>query len=86
MTSVCAAFWNQHLSPLSIRRWNSFRKNRRAFWSLLIFLSMFVITLFAELLANNQPLLVKYEGGYYVPVFKTYTEQTFGGDFPTPAD
>lgn len=47
---------------------------------------MFVLTLFAELFANSTPLLVKYKDSYYFPLFKTYTEQTFGGDFPTPTD
>ncbi len=53
---------------------------------MLIFLSLFVFTLLAETIANDQPLLVKYQDKFYFPLFKTYTEQTFGGDFPTPAD
>ena len=76
----------EKLSPVTLKRLRAFRKNRRAFWSLMIFGSLFVLTLFAEIIANDQPLLVKYKGEYYFPLFKTYTEQTFGGDFPTPAD
>ena len=76
----------EKLSPVTLKRLRAFRKNRRAFWSLLIFGSLFVLTLFAEIIANDQPLLVKYKGEYYFPLFKTYAEQTFGGDFPTPAD
>lgn len=68
------------------RRWLAFCSNRRAFWSLLIFAGIFIFTLFAEVFANDQPLLIKYKNDFYFPLFKTYTEQTFGGDFPTPAD
>lgn len=73
-------------SNSSNRRWLSFRANRRAFWSLIILSSIFIFTLFAEIFANDQPLIVKYKGSFYFPIFKTYTEQTFGGDFPTPTD
>lgn len=62
------------------------RENKRAYISLLIFCAVFLLSLFAELLANDRPLLVKYKDNFYFPVFKTYSEQTFGGDFPTPAD
>ena len=72
-------------SPLYYH-WHAFRSNRRAYWSLLIFGSVFIFTLFAELFANDQPLLVKYQGHLYFPIFQTYSEQDFGGDFPTPAD
>lgn len=72
-------------SPLYYH-WHAFRSNRRAYWSLLIFGSVFIFTLFAELFANDQPLLVKYQGHLYFPIFQTYSEQEFGGDFPTPAD
>lgn len=79
-------FLNKHLSLLTLRRIRTFQSNRRAFWSLVIFLIVFIITLFAEILANDRPLAVQYKGDWYFPIFKTYTEQTFGGDFPTPAD
>jgi len=68
------------------RHWQSFCTNRRAFYSLMIIIGVFIFTLLAEIIANDKPLFVKYHGNYYFPVFKTYSEQTFGGDFPTPAD
>lgn len=79
-------FLNKHLSPLTLRRIRTFKSNRRAFWSLVVFLIVFILTLFAEILANDHPLAVHYKGDWYFPIFKNYTEQTFGGDFPTPAD
>lgn len=69
-----------------IRKWTIFSKNRRAFWSLVILCNIFILSLFAEFIANDRPLLVKYQDNYYFPTFKTYSEQTFGGDFPTPTD
>ncbi len=74
------------LTPLGARRLHNFRANRRGYWSLVIFLWLFGITLFAELIANDKPILVYYEGEYYFPVFVSYPETTFGGDFPTEAD
>jgi microcin C transport system permease protein len=74
------------LSPLNRRRLAGFRANRRGFWSLWIFLVLFVLSLCAELLCNDRPLLVSYEGDLYFPVVKDYPETTFGGFFPTPAD
>jgi microcin C transport system permease protein len=68
------------LSSLNQRRWRNFRANRRAFWSLWIFLVIYGLTLVAELIANDRPILVKYDGGYYMPVFKFYPETAFGGD------
>ncbi len=73
------------LSPLAQRRWNNFRSNRRAFWSLHIFLVLFGISLFAEFLANDKPILVKYQGRYMSPVLQFYSEQDFGGEFRTEA-
>ncbi|GGD23934.1 ABC transporter permease [Sinisalibacter lacisalsi] len=73
------------LSPLNQRRWRNFRRNRRAFWSLVIFAVMFGITLFAEFIANDKPILVRYAGDYYTPVFSFYPETEFGGDFRTEA-
>ncbi len=73
------------LSPLNQRRWRNFKRNRRAFWSLWIFAVLFGLSLFAEFLANDKPILVQYRGGYYMPVFKFYPETTFGGDFQTEA-
>ena len=74
------------LSPLTRRRLHHFRANRRGFWSLWIFLALFTVTLFAEFIANDRPLLVRYDGAFYVPVFVSYPETTFGGEFPTTAD
>jgi microcin C transport system permease protein len=73
------------LSPLMRRRLHNFRANRRGHWSLWIFLAIFALSLCAELIANDRPLLVRYEGRYYFPVFQTYPETTFGGVFPTEA-
>jgi microcin C transport system permease protein len=73
------------LSPLMRRRLHNFRANRRGHWSLWIFLAIFALTLCAELIANDRPLLVRYESRYYFPVFQTYPETTFGGVFPTEA-
>ena len=75
-----------HLSPLNRRRLGNFRANRRAFWSLWIFLVLFIVCLFAELVANDQPFLVKFQGDYLSPLFQDYPETRFGGDFLTPAD
>ncbi len=74
------------LSPLNQRRWRNFCRNRRAFWSLVIFSVVFGATLFAEVLANDKPILVNYRGAYYVPIAKFYPETKFGGDFKTEAD
>lgn len=73
------------LSPLNQRRWRNFRRNGRAFWSLILFAILFGLSLFAELLANDKPILVKYDGGFYTPVVKFYPETAFGGDFRTEA-
>lgn len=74
------------LNPLQRRRWDNFRANRRAYWSLMIFSVLFVLCLFAELFANDKPLLIQYRGDYYSPVFRFYPETTFGGDFATEPD
>jgi len=73
------------LSPLNQRRWRNFKKNRRAVWSLWIFSILFILSLFAEFLANDKPILVSYQGELRMPVFNFYSEQDFGGDFPTEA-
>ena len=73
------------LSPLNQRRWRNFRANRRAYWSLVIFSILFVLTLFAEFLANDKPILVKYRGEFYTPIFSFYPETMFGGYFKTEA-
>ncbi|OJY36179.1 MAG: peptide ABC transporter permease [Rhodobacterales bacterium 65-51] len=73
------------LSPLNQRRWRNFKANRRAFWSLWIFAVLFGLSLGAELIANDKPLLVSFKGEYYTPFLKFYPETTFGGDFQTEA-
>ncbi|OYU40871.1 MAG: peptide ABC transporter permease [Pseudorhodobacter sp. PARRP1] len=74
------------LSPLNQRRWRNFKSNRRAYWSLLIFAALFGLSLFAEVLANDRPLLVQYRGEWRMPFLKFYTETDFGGDFKTEAN
>lgn len=74
------------LTPLTRRRLANFRLNRRGYWSLWLFLALFGTTLFAELLANDRPLLVRYDGAFYVPVLRSYPETAFGGFLPTEAD
>ncbi|MHA1598514.1 MAG: ABC transporter permease, partial [Alphaproteobacteria bacterium] len=74
------------MTPMNARRLENFRANRRGYVSLWIFLALFIVTLFAEVIANDKPLIVSHDGGLYSPVFVTYPETTFGGDFPTEAD
>ncbi|MEX0318227.1 MAG: ABC transporter permease [Ruegeria sp.] len=73
------------LSPLNQRRWRNFRRNGRAYWSLIIFTVLFGLSLFAEFLANDKPILINYRGDYFTPIFKVYPETAFGGDFQTEA-
>jgi microcin C transport system permease protein len=73
------------LSP-SRRAWQRFRRNRLGYWSLLIFCALVLLSLFAELLSNDRPLVVRYEGHTYWPLLHDYPETTFGGDFATPTD
>ena len=74
------------MSPINARRWRSFRANARGFWSLWIFLFLFTITLFSEFFANDRPILIRYDGSFYMPVLKTYAETEFGGEFELEAD
>jgi microcin C transport system permease protein len=73
-------------SPINLRRWQNFKQNRRGFWSLWLFLVLFVISLCAEFIANDKPLYLRHDGKSYFPVFFTYPETAFGGDFETAAD
>jgi microcin C transport system permease protein len=73
------------LSPLNQRRWRNFKKNRRAYWSMWIFAVLFGLSLFAEFIANDKPILVQFQGNWYMPIFQFYPETTFGGDFRTEA-
>jgi microcin C transport system permease protein len=74
------------VTPLTHRRFENFRRNRRGFWSLWIFLVLFGLSLVAEFIANDRPLLVSYGGRFYFPIFADYPETTFGGELPTDAD
>lgn len=73
------------LSPLNARRWRNFKANRRAWWSLWIFALLFGLSLCAEFIANDKPILVNYRGEYFTPIFSAYPETAFGGDFQTEA-
>ena len=79
-------FLGRPISPLTRRRLDAFRANRRGFWSLWIFLILFTLSLFAEFIANDRPIVVRFDGGWYFPVFVSYPETEFGGIFPTAAD
>jgi microcin C transport system permease protein len=74
------------LSTLQRRRWETFKANTRGFWSLWIFLILFLISLCAEFIANDKPILVEYDGKYFWPIFQAYPETDFGGIFETEAD
>ncbi|MEJ2031650.1 MAG: ABC transporter permease, partial [Deltaproteobacteria bacterium] len=68
------------------RRWRRFKSNRRGYYGLIFFTLLFTLSLFAEVLSNSKPLLVRYDGKYYFPIFISYPETTFGGDFKTEAN
>ncbi|NJB66674.1 microcin C transport system permease protein [Desulfobaculum xiamenense] len=74
------------LSPLCRRRLANFRANRRGFWSLVVFVVLFAVSLGAEFVANDRPFVVSYRGELHMPVFVDYSERQFGGDFDVPAD
>jgi microcin C transport system permease protein len=74
------------ITPLTRRRLRNFRANRRGYWSFWIFLVLFVVSLFAEFIANDKPLLIRYDNAFYFPVLKEYAETQFGGTFETEAD
>jgi microcin C transport system permease protein len=74
------------VSPIWQRRWQNFKANRRGYWSLWLFSILFLLSLGAEFIANDKPFYVRYEGKSYFPVFVSYPETAFGGDFETAAD
>ncbi|MDY7220391.1 ABC transporter permease [Denitrificimonas sp. JX-1] len=74
------------LSPINQRRFTRFKAHKRGWYSLWIFLILFVLSLGAELIANDKPLIVQYDGDFYFPVVKRYPETTFGGEFPLQAN
>lgn len=68
------------------RIWLRFRQNHRGYWSLIIFCALFVLSLAAEVVSNDKPLIARYNGEIVFPIAKNYSEKVFGGDFDTPAD
>ena len=68
------------------RAWKRFRRNKLGFYSLILFCTLVLLSLAAELVSNDRPLVVKYENNFYFPIVKSYPEKVFGGDFETPAD
>lgn len=74
-----------HVSP-RVRAWRRFRRNRLGLWSLVLFLTLVILSLFAEVISNDRPLLVRYNAQFYFPMVHSYPETTFGGDFLTETD
>ncbi len=79
-------FLGLRITPITRRRIDNFKRNRRGYWSFWIFLALFLVSMFAELVANDKPLLVYFDGDLYTPAFAVYPETTFGGEFQTEAD
>ena len=73
------------ISP-SRRIWIRFKQDRRGYWSLVLFLILFVLSMGAELISNDRPLLARYNGQIMFPILTDYAETAFGGDFDSPAD
>ena len=73
-------------NSLARRRWRNFRKNRRGYYSLILFGILFILSLLAEVISNDKPFLVHYQDSYYLPLLKEYPETVFGGDFETETD
>ena len=74
------------MTPVTKRRIQQFKANKRGYISLWIFLGLFLLCMCADFIANDKPLLIRYDGSFYAPVFKSYAETTFGGDFETEAE
>ena len=74
------------LSPLNKRRFQNFKSNKRGWYSFWIFSFLFFISVFSDFIANDKPLLVKYNNHFYFPILEKYPETLFGGDFETEAD
>ncbi len=68
------------LSPLNQRRWQSFKANKRGYWSLWMFLLLFILSMFAEFLANDRPILVSFKGSLYMPIFQNFPEEKWLGE------
>lgn len=75
-----------HLSPINRERWQSFKANRRAWWSLWVFTVVFIVSMFSELVANEKPLLIWFDDQLYLPLLQDYTEKDFGGSLELKAD
>ena len=73
------------MNPVAKRRWQQFKSNKRGFYSAWIFLTLFSISLMAELIANNKPLVMQHQGSLWFPVFVAYTEAELGGELPIEA-
>jgi microcin C transport system permease protein len=74
------------MTPLTKRKIRNFKANRRGYVATILFVIIFLITIFAEFIANDKPIILSYNGGVYFPVFTQYPESFFGGDFATEAD
>ncbi|NKQ40596.1 MAG: ABC transporter permease [Sulfurovum sp.] len=74
------------MQEVSKKRIAVFKANKRGYWSLWIFSFLFIVSLFSEFIANDKPLFISYKGAYHFPVFKSYSEKVFGGDFESEAD
>ena len=74
------------ISPLNQRRFYNFKSNKRGWYSFLIFSFLFIVSIFADFIANDKPLLIKFDQEYYFPIINEYPETIFGGDFETEAD
>ncbi len=77
---MSAATKRPFLTPLNQRRLDNFKANRRGYWSLWIFLVLFVLSLFSELIANDRPILIRFKGEFYSPILTDYPEETFLGE------
>ena len=85
MSTPTTSFSSAQTSPTA-RAWHRFRRNRLGWYSLLVFGTLFLLSLGAEFLSNDKPLVVRFQGQWYFPVVQTLPEKLFGGDFETPAD
>ncbi len=74
------------MKRINQERWQRFKSNKRAYYSLYLFGFLFWITLFSEFIANDKPLLIYHDGAFYLPLIRSYPETRFGGEFETPAD
>ncbi len=79
-------FLGMPIRPLTRRRIENFKANRRGFWSLWVFLAMFFLSLLAEVIANDRPILIWHDGGVFAPFLFAYSETEFGGEFPSEAE